>query len=31
MLTRPDVKTLPVGILQLRSEYTADWPALMGG
>ncbi len=31
MLSRPGVKTLPVGILQLRSEYTADWPALMAG
>lgn len=31
MLTAPENKTLPVGILQLRGEYTSDWPALMAG
>ena len=31
MLTAPENKTLPVGILQLRGEYTADWPAIMAG
>ncbi|WP_299652614.1 carbohydrate ABC transporter permease [uncultured Tateyamaria sp.] len=30
-LTSPEVKTLPVGILQLRGEYSADWPAMMAG
>ena len=29
MLTRPSLKTLPVGIWQLRGEYTSDWPAMM--
>ena len=31
MLTKPALKTLPVGILQLRGEWTADWPAIMAG
>lgn len=31
MLTRPAVKTLPVGILQLQGEFTSDWPAVMAG
>ena len=31
MLTDADQKTLPVGILQLRGEYTSDWPAMMAG
>jgi ABC-type glycerol-3-phosphate transport system permease component len=31
MLTDGDQKTLPVGILQLRGEYTSDWPAMMAG
>ena len=31
MLTRPALKTLPVGILQLQSEFTSDWPAVMAG
>ncbi len=31
MLTRPALKTLPVGILQLTGEYTADWSAIMAG
>jgi ABC-type glycerol-3-phosphate transport system permease component len=31
MLTRPALKTLPVGILQLQGEYTSDWPAVMAG
>jgi multiple sugar transport system permease protein/raffinose/stachyose/melibiose transport system permease protein len=31
LLTQPDQKTLPVGILQLRGEFTADWPAIMAG
>lgn len=30
-LTSPDVKTLPVGILQLKGEYSSDWPAMMAG
>lgn len=31
MLTQPGLKTLPVGILQLQAEWTADWPAIMAG
>jgi multiple sugar transport system permease protein/raffinose/stachyose/melibiose transport system permease protein len=31
MLTRPALKTLPVGIFELTSEFTADWPAVMAG
>ena len=31
MLTRSDVKTLPVGILQLGGEFTSDWAAIMAG
>jgi len=31
MLTSPGNKTLPVGIIQLRGEFTADWPAVMAG
>jgi ABC-type glycerol-3-phosphate transport system permease component len=31
MLTRPAMKTLPVGILQLQGEFTSDWPAVMAG
>ena len=31
MLTRPALKTLPVGLLQLQGEYTSDWPAVMAG
>lgn len=31
MLTRPAVKTLPVGIVQLQGEFTSDWPSLMAG
>ncbi|WDR02571.1 carbohydrate ABC transporter permease [Devosia algicola] len=31
MLTKPALKTLPVGILQLTGEFTADWPAIMAG
>jgi multiple sugar transport system permease protein/raffinose/stachyose/melibiose transport system permease protein len=31
MLTSPENKTLPVGIIQLRGEYTSDWPAMMAG
>ncbi|MDP9813795.1 multiple sugar transport system permease protein/raffinose/stachyose/melibiose transport system permease protein [Rhizobium tibeticum] len=31
MLTRPALKTLPIGILQLQGEYTSDWPAVMAG
>lgn len=31
MLTNPQVKTLPVGILQLQGSFTADWPAIMAG
>lgn len=30
-LTSPEMKTLPVGILQLKGEYTSDWPAMMAG
>ena len=31
LLTRSDMKTLPVGILQLQGEFTSDWPAIMAG
>ncbi len=31
MLTSPENKTLPVGIIQLRGAYTSDWPAMMAG
>ena len=31
MLTRPALKTLPIGILQLQGEFTSDWPAVMAG
>ena len=31
MLTRPALKTLPVGIFDLVSMYTSDWPAIMAG
>ena len=31
MLTRPALKTLPVGIFELTSEFTSDWPAVMAG
>ena len=31
LLTQPDKKTLPVGILQLQGEFTSDWPAVMAG
>jgi multiple sugar transport system permease protein/raffinose/stachyose/melibiose transport system permease protein len=31
MLTKPALKTLPVGILQLSGEYATDWPAIMAG
>ncbi len=31
MLTSPENKTLPVGIIHLRGEYTSDWPAMMAG
>lgn len=31
LLTRPALKTLPVGILQLQGEFTSDWPAVMAG
>ncbi|MCR9135129.1 MAG: carbohydrate ABC transporter permease [Alphaproteobacteria bacterium] len=31
ILTQPDLKTLPVGILELQGEFTADWPAVMAG
>ena len=31
MLTNSDVKTLPVGILQLGGEFTSDWAAIMAG
>ena len=31
LLTQPDRKTLPVGILQLQGEFTSDWPAVMAG
>ncbi|WP_323765839.1 carbohydrate ABC transporter permease [Marinovum sp.] len=31
MLTKPAMKTLPVGILQLRGEFSSDWPAIMAG
>ena len=31
MLRDPALKTLPVGIFELTSEFTADWPAVMAG
>jgi multiple sugar transport system permease protein/raffinose/stachyose/melibiose transport system permease protein len=31
LLTRPAAKTLPVGLMQLRGEFSADWPAVMAG
>ncbi|MGJ8609819.1 MAG: carbohydrate ABC transporter permease [Octadecabacter sp.] len=31
MLTTPSMKTMPVGILQLRGEFSSDWPAIMAG
>ena len=31
LLTRPATKTLPIGIMQLRGEYSSDWPAVMAG
>ena len=31
MLTRPALKTLPVGIFELAGEFTSDWPAIMAG
>ncbi|MCU0907289.1 MAG: carbohydrate ABC transporter permease [Rhodobacteraceae bacterium] len=31
MLTAKGVKTLPVGVMQLRGEYTADWPGMLAG
>jgi ABC-type glycerol-3-phosphate transport system permease component len=31
MLTSPEVKTLPVGIIALGGEFTSDWPAIMAG
>ena len=31
MLTKADVRTLPVGIYGLTGQYSADWPALMAG
>lgn len=31
LLTRPGAKTLPVGIMQLKGEYSSDWPAVMAG
>lgn len=31
VLTRPALKTLPVGMVQLRGEFTSDWPAVLAG
>ncbi|WP_434615990.1 carbohydrate ABC transporter permease [Tabrizicola sp. M-4] len=31
MLTAKGVKTLPVGVVQLRGEYTSDWPGMLAG
>jgi multiple sugar transport system permease protein/raffinose/stachyose/melibiose transport system permease protein len=31
MLRDPALRTLPVGIFELTSEFTADWPAVMAG
>jgi ABC-type glycerol-3-phosphate transport system permease component len=31
MLSDPESKTLPVGIVQLGGEFTSDWPAIMAG
>ena len=31
LLTQPGLKTLPVGILQLKGEYSSNWPAVMAG
>ena len=31
MLTSDDFKTLPIGLLKLRGEWTSDWGAIMAG
>jgi multiple sugar transport system permease protein/raffinose/stachyose/melibiose transport system permease protein len=31
LLTSPEMKTLPVGILALQGEFTSDWPAMLAG
>lgn len=31
MLRQPALKTVPVGIFELTSEFTSDWPAVMAG
>lgn len=31
ILTRPGLKTLPVGMLELTGEFTSDWPAVLAG
>lgn len=31
LLNSPSKKTIPIGILQLQGEFTADWPAIMAG
>ena len=31
MLTSDDVRTLPLGLLRLRGEWTSNWPAIMAG
>jgi multiple sugar transport system permease protein/raffinose/stachyose/melibiose transport system permease protein len=31
MLSAPEVKTMPVGVIQLRGEYTSDWPGMLAG
>ncbi len=31
VLTRPALKTLPVGLVELRGEFTSDWPAVLAG
>ncbi len=30
-LTRPNLKTLPVGLMELRGEFSSDWPAVLAG
>ena len=31
MLNLDSVKTLPIGLIKLRGEWTSDWPAIMAG
>ena len=31
MLTSDEVKTLPLGLMKLRGEWSSDWPSIMAG